>query len=126
MQKGFSSLKSKLGNHGEELVSEWLHNQGFHVKERNYRKRFGEVDLIATKGNVIAFIEVKTRKANYFNLSEVITQSKQKKIILTAKYYIAVNNCEDRVIRFDVALVEKKENNFEIKYIPNAFTEDFY
>lgn len=117
--------KANLGKFGEELVCQWLNNNGFQLTEKNYSKRFGEIDLIAIKGDIIAFIEVKTRKTNYFDLSEVITPLKQKKIILTAKHYVLTNNCQDKVIRFDVALVVKSGNNFEVKYIQNAFTESF-
>lgn len=117
--------KSTLGKFGEDLVCQWLNNNNFQLLEKNYSKRFGEIDLIAIKGDIIAFIEVKTRKTNYFDLSEVITPLKQKKIILTAKHYVLTNGCQDKVIRFDVALVVKSGNSFEIKYIQNAFTESF-
>lgn len=114
----------KLGSFGEELVSNFLQNQGFCIKKRNYRKRFGEIDLIVQKGDLLAFVEVKTRKKSYFELEEVIVASKQRKIILTAKEYIASHNIYQKICRFDVALVEKNiSGEFEVKYIADAFNE---
>jgi len=123
------SDKIKLGSQGEDLVADWLISTGFTILERNYRKNFGEIDLIAGKDNLVSFIEVKTRQSRYFDLSQVITESKQRKLILTAKHYLLKAGHKNKIYRFDVALVEKveqKDSDFEIKYIPNAFTENTY
>ncbi|NRB21393.1 YraN family protein [Candidatus Dependentiae bacterium] len=109
-----------LGNAGETLVAQQLISQGFTLLAKNYRRRTGEVDLIASKKDIIAFVEVKTRKNKYFDLSTVITRSKQRKIIMAAKEYLVRHDHYDKVCRFDVALVE---NGNQITYIPNAFTE---
>src|SRR3990167_10920348 len=111
------------GSFGEDLVSEFLTKHGFKVLHRNYRQRYGEIDLIAEKDEVVAFVEVKFRQNEYFNLSDVITYSKQKKIILAAKHFIAMNNFVDKVFRFDVALILKEGDDFKINYIENAFIE---
>lgn len=117
------AANKQFGNISEDFVAEYLIKNGFAIKDRNYRQKFGEIDIIATKKDLVAFIEVKARKTNYFGLSEVITKSKQKKIILTAKYYIAKNKLYNNICRFDVALLQKIENSFEIQYIENAFNE---
>jgi putative endonuclease len=123
----FEAKNSNLGSYGEQLVVNWLIKNGFAIKEQNYRLKYGEIDLIACKDEVIAFIEVKLRKSHYFGLSQVITPSKQRKIIKAAKEYCAKNHFVNKVYRFDVALVEQKENgNFEINYIPNAFNEGYF
>ena len=72
-----------LGNHGEELVVNWLQNHNFKIEARNYRKKFAEIDIIATKQDLVVFVEVKSRKDPYLGecLSEVVNYSKQKKII---------------------------------------------
>lgn len=118
------AFKSKnFGLKGETLVADWLRKKGFKIEERNYRKKFGEIDLIASKKNIIAFVEVKSRNKCYFNLSEVINITKQKKIISAAKEYIATHDLIDKVCRFDVAFVQNKNENLEIEYIENAFVE---
>lgn len=109
------------GNFGEQKVVDWLQKNGYSILRQNYTCRQGEVDIIAQKDEVVAFIEVKTRLKLYFDLSQVITYSKKKKIIATAKNYISRYGDQNKVYRFDVALVEKVDNNFDINYISNAF-----
>ena len=111
----------QLGNAGEELVAQWLEKNGIRVLAKNYQTRWGEIDLIAAKGEVVAFIEVKTRKTEYFPTSMVITRSKQLKLIKTAKHFVLQHNIIDRVLRFDIATITKTETSYKINYIPNAF-----
>ena len=114
--------KKLVGNTGEQAVEKWLALNNFKILARNYSIRYGEVDLIAQKDDVIAFIEVKTRKTEYFPTSLVVNKSKQLKIIKAAKYFVLQNQIRDKVLRFDVATVHLKENNEHIvTYIPNAF-----
>lgn len=117
--------RKTLGTHGEELVVNWLQNNNYKIEARNYRKKFAEIDIIATKQDLVVFVEVKARNEPYLGdcLSEVVNYSKQKKIILAAKDYIARCRFMNKVYRFDVALVEKINSKFQIKYIENAFTE---
>ncbi len=110
-----------LGNLGEELVARYLEKDGFAILARNYSVRGGEIDIIATKKELIVFVEVKTRTSQLFALSEVITYSKQKKIIFTAQHFLARHESLDKIYRFDVALVEGIDS--DITYLPNAFTQ---
>ena len=112
-----------LGNDGELLIAQQLKSEGYTIIAHNYRTRTGEVDLIAQYGDTIAFIEVKTRSNQYGDLSEVITISKQKKICMAARQYIAEHNINDKVCRFDVALIEyiNHQPQPKIQYISNAF-----
>lgn len=113
--------KTKLGNQGENLVTQFLKKQKFKIIELNYRTKFGEIDIIAQKKDVLAFIEVKTRKNEYFPTSMVVNHSKQKKIINAAKHFILKNNIKDVVYRFDIATVIMQYDNPEIKYLSDAF-----
>jgi putative endonuclease len=115
--------RKRLGNQGEQATIEHLQREGFHILDHNYYKKCGEIDIIARKDEVIAFVEVKLRSNHYFNTSEVINFSKQKKIIATARYYLLEHNLVDIVIRFDVALVSLAEGSSSISYIQNAFTQ---
>lgn len=111
----------KLGNLGEEKIANFLEEKKFKILIKNYKSKFGEIDLIAKKENIIAFIEVKTRTTKYFPISTVVTLSKQKKIIKTAKLYIIKNNIIDKIFRFDIATIIQNKNQFDIEYIENAF-----
>lgn len=117
------SLK-QLGIHGEELVARKLQNNGYTILERNYRKKYGEIDLIAQKGDVIAFVEVKMRRRQLFDLTMLITPGKQRKIIMVAKEFIARHRYARNVYQFDVAIVEATDKGPEICYIANAFVDE--
>lgn len=115
--------RANLGKEAEEKVADLLRKQGFVIVEYNYRKRNGEIDLIATKASLMIFVEVKMRQHQYFDLSGVITSSKQRKIISVAKEYIARKGAENQSYRFDVALLQGTPQRLDVQYIPNAFTE---
>lgn len=118
----------KIGELGEEIVKQWLINQGYIIIDDRWHCRWGEIDIIAYKKDInsLIFVEVKTR--SYKNLDEngllSISQSKQQKILLTAQTFLSKNpsftqeNC-----RFDVAIVlyKKQYRNQEttINFIKN-------
>lgn len=113
-----------LGEKGEQAVVAWLKKQKYSILAQNYRTKWGEIDVIATKGDVVAFIEVKTRKTKYFPLSLVVTPSKQLKLIKTAKIFASQHQIFNKVLRFDIATItinNSTNNSYEIDYIPNAF-----
>ena len=54
------SPKRKIGNIGEEVAVKYLERKGFRVLERNYLRKWGEIDIVAEKANLLSFVEVKT------------------------------------------------------------------
>jgi len=73
-------MKTSTGKVGEELACHYLQDNGYLILSRNYRSRFGEIDIIAKKGNCIAFIEVKYRKSNKFGEGfEAVSRQKNRK-----------------------------------------------
>ena len=116
------TVKRELGNKGEDEVAKWLEGHGFVILARNYTVRVGEVDIIAAYKDLVSFIEVKTRTTEYFPISQVVTPTKQKKIIKAAQYFVLKNNIIDKVLRFDVATVHfETADRHRISYIKNAF-----
>ena len=111
-----------FGDEGEAKVAEYLQSDGYVICARNFHIRGGEVDIIARKKEVIAFVEVKTRKVERFALSEVVTLSKQRKIIRAARTYLFRQRIGDVAIRFDIALVTGEPASAKVTYLPNAFT----
>lgn len=112
--------KKILGNAGEQMVAAWLEQQGYILICRNYKQSYGEIDLIARTHNTLCFVEVKTRTAPSFAISNVLVATKQRKIILTARSFIASYQASNIMYRFDVALVQL-DHQQPITYIPNAF-----
>ena len=117
--------RKQLGDDGEKLVAEFLEKKGFAIVERNYRTPLGEVDLIVQRGEFLAFVEVKTRRREYFSTCSVVNRGKQTKIIRAAKLFLVDNNIDinKKVCRFDVATVLLgSDGNHHIDYIENAFS----
>lgn len=114
-----------LGKWGERLVAEDLRRKGWRIIETNYRCRMGEIDLIAEKGNYLAFVEVKLRKSDRFgHASEAVTAEKQRKLRATAELYLAEYSSNLQP-RFDVAEVYAPQGmqtkSPAVSYIENAF-----
>ena len=109
------------GVQGEELVAQMLERKGFAIVERNYRKSFGEIDLIAADSDTILFVEVKLRTSNCIDLAELIGLSKQKKIGKAIRAYLSETGSALKLCRCDVALVDKTSGRPQITYIEDAF-----
>lgn len=108
------------GTNGESQVAAYLENLGFTILERNYTQRYGEIDLIAQRDDLIVFVEVKMRTTTAIDPGELVGPSKQKKIMLTAAQYIATHP-QEVSYRFDVACVVGEDTCADIIYIPEAF-----
>ena len=112
------TLRQLLGRKGESAAAKYLKNLGYIIKETNFRCPFGEVDIIAQKDDVIAFIEVKTRSDTSFGMpNEAVRADRQARYISCAKYYFSGRE-PDVTVRFDVIEVL----NGEINHIESAFT----
>lgn len=73
---------------GEDAACDYLKEKGYRILERNFRKGYGEIDIIAIKGNILVFIEVKTRSSDRYGTPfESITPWKLNTLIKGAKYY---------------------------------------
>ena len=113
------------GERGETAVAEYLKKRGFIITERNYRSRYGEIDIIAENREYILFVEVKTRKEGVAVAPRAaVDYHKQKRIALTAAIYLS--KCESELQpRFDVAEVfacgTDGRKEFKVNYIENAF-----
>ena len=93
-----------LGKLGEEYVCEFLKKNGYNILKENYKTTYAEIDIIAQKGEIIAFVEVKTRENREFGEPyEAVTKNKQRLIKNAARVYML--NHEDKIASFDVAEV---------------------
>ena len=111
------------GMQGEALVARYLRENGYRLAAHGYRSRYGEIDLIAWDGDVLCFVEVKTRTNVDMALPrEYVTAQKQNRLRKTAMMYLAEKRL-DCLARFDVAEVyaEHGFDNARIEYIKNAF-----
>ena len=81
--------RKEAGRLGEELAALMLEDREYEILEKNYRCRFGEIDIIARRRDILTFVEVKTRSGDvYGSAAEAVTWSKQQKIRQTALQYL--------------------------------------
>lgn len=112
--------KREIGDFGEELIASYLEKKGYRILDRNYSKPFGEIDVIAIKGDLIAFVEVKTRKSDDFAYAaEAVDFYKQQRIRRASQAYLVENDMTDFLMSFDVS--EVYLDTRKINYIENAF-----
>ena len=121
--------KKERGNWGEERAALYLRLHGYKIVERNFRCRQGEIDIIARKGDVVAFVEVKQRKnADFGEAREFVTYSKQRRVIAAAELWLLKTGCELQP-RFDVIEVYAPQGTKtllpEIHHLENAFGDYF-
>ena len=110
------------GKLGENAACVYLKKKRYAILARNYRKRFGEIDIIAQRKSKIVFVEVKTRSgAGYGMPSEAVDYYKQQKIIKTAQSYLLEHRL-DGEIAFDVIEVLLSGGKvLSVNHIENAF-----
>ena len=116
----------EVGKTAEDKTASFLRKNGYKVIKRNYSCRFGEIDIIAEKGDYIVFVEVKARKQNSIvSPLEAVDTVKIQRIMLTADDYIFKTQCELQP-RFDIAQITVKEDEnrktaYSLRYLENAF-----
>lgn len=98
--------KKSLGNLGENLALKYLQSKGYKFIERNFRSRFGEIDLIFQDKKTLVFVEVKTRfSKTYGEPEEAITPFKLKSFVKTAYYFKLVHPNLTESLRIDVVAI---------------------
>lgn len=117
-------FSGKSKDNGENYAAKYLKQKGYKILNRNFNVKFAEVDIIAQKGEILAFVEVKQRKTTSFGLPrEAVGPEKQKKIRKAASLYM-VKFKPKLQPRFDVIEIYGKCDGKEkprIEHIKNAF-----
>lgn len=117
--------KKLLGKWGEALAAEYLRKKKYRLVAVNYYTRFGEIDIIAQKRGVLAFVEVKLRKNdNFASAREFVSPAKCNKIKLSAQLWLTSNPTKLQP-RFDVIEIYAPDGmtgSVNIEHIENAFT----
>ena len=111
------------GDFGEDIAAKELSKKGYKILDRNYKKRGGEIDIIAQTGGTVVFVEVKLRSGVENGLPcEAVDINKRRRIISTAKKYIYEKNVCGMDFRFDVIEVLKGDV-IMLRHTENAFWE---
>ena len=115
-----------LGKIGEDLACRELERRGYAILAKRYRRRGGEIDIIARDGATIVFVEVKAREGHdYGEASEAVTRRKRSRMTELALDYLARNNLTKSPCRFDVVAIHVENELPVIEVYQNAFDAAF-
>lgn len=122
---------TEIGRNAEAAACQFLEQQGLVLLEKNYRCRYGEIDLVMRHDKTLVFIEVRYRSDSRFGSgSETINYQKQQKLIATASHYLQKHKLSaNQICRFDVisltANSDKQIDTTKINWISNAFVDSY-
>lgn len=112
---------NETGKQGEEEAARYLQSEGYEIMARNFRYQHAEIDLIAKKGKLMVFAEVKTRtNLSYGNPEEFVSYTKAKLVMKAAEHYIFTHNWLFDV-RFDIVAVSISGSAMQVKHVEDAF-----
>ena len=106
----------RFGRESEAIAERYLKQSGYHIVARNYRTRYGEVDLIAYDGPTLVFVEVKARRSRRFGMPhDAVDRRKQRQLTRVAMAFLAQRGVdvagsprEEPNCRFDLVIIEKR------------------
>ena len=116
--------KRREGDYGEALACGLLVKKGYSLIERNFSCKTGEIDIIASDGNSLAFVEVKTRRRTDYGFPcEAVDRRKQAKLIRTAQFYLKTHPWLDVLQpRMDIVEILIKGDDVFARHLENAFS----
>ncbi len=114
--------RQAIGRHAEQLAEHYLQQHGLLTRQRNYRCRGGEIDLIMSDGETLVFIEVRYRKHQGFGgAAASVDRHKQQRLLLAAQHYLQKQHAANQPCRFDVVAITPGNNGQNaIEWITNA------
>lgn len=112
-----------LGEEGERIAEAWLVQRGWRILDRRFRSGHRDLDLVAEREGVVAFVEVKARRGRSFGHPvEAVNWRKQRELTRSAAVWIARFGDAKQAFRFDVVGVLLDESGTRIHHVENAFT----
>ena len=122
LRRGRGLNNRPSGERGERLARRYLEDHGYTILDQNYRTRYGELDLIATKDETLVVVEVKLRRGTGFGEPlEAITSRKQRTIRAITEEYLLDKSPDFQTIRFDAIGILAQGNRAKITHIQDAF-----
>jgi putative endonuclease len=116
------SSRLRFGARGEDAAADLLRSRGYRIVARNHRCPRGEIDLIAEKGELLLFVEVRTRATAAFGgPEETVNHRKQRRVVAAARDYLAQRRGPAKAVRFDVIAVIDGPEGPALTHFENAF-----
>ena len=117
--------RARRGAYGEIVAALWLEDRGLVVLDRNWRSGRGELDIVVRDGDVIAFVEVKTRAPGPQAPIEALSHTKRRAMRRASEAWIHAHPGVGREFRFDVVgVIQEPREAPRIQHFPDAFTGD--
>ena len=115
--------KRGTGSEGERIASDFLIKNGLRIVEKNFRDRYGEIDIVAKDADTLVFVEVKLRTDDFLgDPLEAVDAGKQRTIRNVARQYLYEKGLGDVWCRFDVLGIRNADGEgFDIDWIKDAF-----
>ncbi|MBI5208976.1 MAG: YraN family protein [Elusimicrobia bacterium] len=110
-------MSRRLGDAAEDAAAAYLERQGLRILERNFRRPFGEIDLVARDADTVVFVEVKSRAGRSFGVPEAAVDGRKRRKLVKAAQAWACSRGYDGPMRFDVVAFE----GGAVRHIPDAF-----
>lgn len=125
-QSGFFVVNTHIiGQTAEDIAVEYLVAQKIKVVERNYRARFGEIDIIAKDKKELIFVEVKAKSTSRFGKPyEMVTSRKKKKLISTSKNYLMENRLDIENTHWRIDVISIDYETGQIQWLKNAVFDE--
>ncbi|MGB2128369.1 MAG: YraN family protein [Flavicella sp.] len=113
---------NELGKTGEQIAVDYLKNKNYRIRERNWRYRKAEIDIIAEQNTTLVVVEVKTRSSIYFgNPQDFISKKQINSLVLATDAYLSLKKLQLEV-RFDIISIVVNHNKVtNIQHIENGF-----
>jgi putative endonuclease len=99
--------RKETGDQGEDKATQFLRQQGYRIIERNYRCPRGEIDIVAREKDCLVFVEVRSKTQAAFGApEESLTPAKQKRMLVTAFWYLEQHRAQDSAWRIELVAIE--------------------
>jgi putative endonuclease len=117
------STPAEIGNYGERVAASFLRRHGYKVLTRNFKVTGGEIDLVCRNGDILAFVEVRSRSGELFGRpAETIDARKEEALRHAARRYLELLERDDVFYCFDAVEVQLKPGEIPVcTLVPNVF-----
>jgi putative endonuclease len=113
---------NETGKQGEAEAARFLQDKGYEIMARNFRYQHAEIDLVAMKGKLLVFAEVKTRtNLSFGNPEEFVSYAKARLVMKAAEHYIFTHDWQFDV-RFDIIAISITGTEMKVKHVEDAFS----
>ena len=128
MTGSLPDARQRLGSFGERTAAAHLEAKGYRIIERNVRRREAEIDIVATDGEAVVLVEVRTRRGAYPGMAALsITRGKARKLLLAAEHYVEDHpDAAEMPMRIDIVAIELASNGalLNVDHIEDAVRPD--